>query len=128
MAIKSLPFLVLLLMCVNGGLLSQPTAFAKLYYAAIVRKGPNWTPEQTPEIVRSGQEHRQYLENLVSRGILVLAGPFTDNGEIRGIYVFKVESQQQAKTLCDQAPAVRSGHLAVEVHPWQMANEIVVRR
>jgi uncharacterized protein YciI len=127
MAMRVLACLLLLLACGNGALFSQPPAATRVYYAAIVRKGPNWTSEQTPEIVRSGQEHRQYLENLLARGVVVLAGPFTDNGDIRGIYVFKVDSELAAKKLCDAAPLVKSRRLLVEIHPWQIAKEILTR-
>ncbi len=120
---------ILLLLVASGGirLFCQSPAPAKVYYVAIVKKGPNWTPEQTPEEIRSGQEHRQYLENLLARGVVVLAGPFTDSGEIRGIYVFKVPSAIDAKKLCDASPLVKSGRLRVEVHPWQMTKEILTK-
>jgi uncharacterized protein YciI len=106
---------------------TRPATTTRVYYAAIVRKGPNWTPEQTPEIVRLGQEHRQYLETLLTRGVLVLAGPFTDNGDIRGIYLFKVDSEIEAKKLCDAAPFIKSGRLVVDIHRWQTAKEILTR-
>src|SRR6478672_8866775 len=120
---------ILLLLIASGGicLISQSQAPANGYYVAIVRKGPNWTPEQTPEVVRSGQEHRQYLKELSARGVVLLAGPFTDNGEIRGIYVFKVPSAIEAKKLCDAAPLVKSGRLLVEVHPWQITKAILTK-
>ncbi len=117
MAMRVHGWLILLLACGNGALFSQPPVAAKVYYAGIVRKGPNWTAEQTPEVVRAGQEQRQYLENLAAQGVLVLAGPFTDNGDIRGIYVFKVGSEIEAKKLCDAAPLVKSRRLLVEIHP-----------
>jgi len=124
-------FRVLLLVVLIPVALSsqQKTASAtpRIYYAGIVKKGPNWTAEQTPEVIGVNQEHQQYIEEPLSRGILLVAGPFTDNGEIRGIYISRVEPQQQAQALCDEAPAVRSGRLTVEVHPWQVANEIIVR-
>jgi uncharacterized protein len=114
---------LLIALIIPGALFSQQetASAARLYYAGIVKKGPNWTAEQTAEVVRVNQEHRQYLERLLARGVVVLAGPFTDNGEIRGIYVFKVGPEKQARALCDDAPAVSSGRLQEELHPWQMA-------
>jgi hypothetical protein len=73
MAMRLVPFLVLLAAWGNGTLWSHPRP-ARVYYTAIVRKGPNWTPEQTPEIVRSGEEQRQYLENLSARVYWCLRG------------------------------------------------------
>jgi hypothetical protein len=39
---------------------------------------------------------------------LVVAGPFGDNGELRGIFVFKVASLDEAKVLAETDPAVRA--------------------
>jgi hypothetical protein len=53
-----------------------------------------------------------------AEGKLVVAGPFMDNQPIRGIFIFNVESVDEAK----QANRYRSRHkgrqLVMELHPW----------
>ena len=94
----------------------QPT-----YFAALVMKGSKWTAERTPAMNRVSQEHRDWLHKMASEGKLALAGPFTDNGEFRGLYIFKLSSAQEIQALCDSAPAVRAGQIRVEIHPgWRI--------
>lgn len=49
---------------------------------------------------------------------MVVAGPFGDNGPLRGIFVFKVGSIDEARELAATDPAVKAGRLAIDIHPW----------
>ena len=51
---------------------------------------------------------------------LVVAGPFGDNGNLRGIFVFRVASLDEAKQLSATDPAVQAGRFVVDVHPWMV--------
>ncbi len=59
------------------------------YYVAFLYRGPNWTPQQTDETRKIQEEHLANIQKMADSGKLVVAGPFTDDGEIRGIFVFK---------------------------------------
>jgi uncharacterized protein YciI len=50
-------------------------------------------------------------------GKLILAGPFADEGDLRGMLVFRVDSPEEAKALAAQDPAVKAGRLVLEWHP-----------
>jgi hypothetical protein len=47
-----------------------------------------------------------------------LAGPFLEDGQLRGIYVFAVESVEEARKLTETDPAIQAGRLRMELHPW----------
>lgn len=49
---------------------------------------------------------------------LLVAGPFLDDGDLRGIYIFDVESVEEARALTETDPAIRRGWLEMELHPW----------
>jgi len=88
------------------------------YFIGFLKKGPTWTAVQSPELKSLQEAHLANIRRLAGTGELVLAGPFTDDGEIRGLFLFQVDSLAKAKALCETDPMVKSGHLVVELHPW----------
>ena len=96
------------------------------YYVGFLYRGPKWTPEQTPETRKLQEAHMANILKMGAEGKLVIAGPFTDNGELRGLYVFRVASAEEAKTLVESDPAVQAGRLRFELHPWYAAKNITV--
>ncbi|WP_157593110.1 YciI family protein [Rufibacter tibetensis] len=51
---------------------------------------------------------------MAADGKLTLAGPFLDNGDVRGIFIFNVNTIEEAEV----DPAVKAGRLIMESHPW----------
>ena len=89
----------------------------KKYVVAFLKKGPNRSQDSATaaELQRA---HLENIERLVNMGKLVVAGPFTDDGELRGIYIFNVATVEEAQQLTETDPAVKAGRLAMELHPW----------
>lgn len=96
---------------------TMPLKFTKAYFAFLVR-GDKWTPERTPQTEEIQKAHLANINRLAEMKKLVIAGPFGDNGRLRGIFVFKVSSLEEAKELANTDPAVQAGRLALLVHPW----------
>ena len=89
----------------------------KKYVLAFLKRGPN----RDQDSATAAQLQRAHLNNifrLADEGKLVIAGPFIDSGEIRGIYVFDVSSVEEAAELTSSDPAIKAGRLAMELHPW----------
>jgi len=84
---------------------------------AFLKAGPNRdrTPEEAQALQRA---HLDNIRRMAEEGQLVLAGPFMDDGDIRGIYVFAVDSVEDAEALTATDPAVQAGSLVMELHPW----------
>ena len=97
---------------------TEPKVEMTTYHVALLKRGAKWTPEETAEVLRIQREHMANIRKMADDGKLLLAGPFTDGGELRGMFVFKVGSAEEAKALCEQDPAVRAGRLVCELHPW----------
>jgi uncharacterized protein YciI len=95
-----------------------PTITMKTYYLGLIKKGPAWTPDETPEVRALQEGHMANIRKLGAEGKLLLAGPFLDGGDLRGLFLFEVATQEEAKALCETDPAVKAGRLVVEVHPW----------
>ena len=89
----------------------------KRYVMAFLKSGPN-RPEDPEEAQALQRAHLDNIRRMAEDGKLVLAGPFMDRGEIRGIYVFAVDSVEEAEALTATDPAVQAGSLVMELHPW----------
>ena len=89
----------------------------KQYVMAFLKKGPNRdrTPEEAAKLQKA---HMDNIGRLATEGKLVLAGPFMDDGDIRGIYIFNVTTIEEAKKLTETDPAIQAGSLVMDLHPW----------
>jgi len=96
------------------------------YYLALLRKGPSWTAERSPEVEKLQAGHMANINRLADAGKLLLAGPFADDGDLRGLFVLRAESLEEAQALCGTDPAIKAGRLKAEIHPWYSAKNIRV--
>lgn len=87
------------------------------YVLAFLKKGPNRNQDST-EAAELQTAHLANIDRLASEGKLALAGPFLDDGDLRGIYVFNVETVEEAEALTNTDPAIKAGRLIMELHPW----------
>lgn len=87
------------------------------YVMALLKREPN--RERSEEEAKKLQAaHMENIGRLAEEGKLVLAGPFIDDGELRGIYIFDVKTKEEAKALVETDPAIQQGSLEMELIPW----------
>lgn len=89
----------------------------KKYVIAFLKRGPNRDQEKE-ESDRLQRAHMDNISKLAEEGKLVLAGPFLDDTDLRGIYIFDVETIEEAEALTKTDPAIQAGSLVMELHPW----------
>jgi uncharacterized protein YciI len=101
----------------------------RLYYLYLLKKGPTWSPDSTPEIDALQEAHLANMKRLGEMGKLVINGPLFDSlvtgGEIRGIGVLKTDSFAEAQELISTDPMVKVGRLVFELHAWMVAKNIL---
>lgn len=90
------------------------------YYIAFLKSGPNRSQDST-ETAAIQQAHLEHIKKLAEAGKICIAGPFLDEGDVRGIFIFSTESLEEAVALTKQDPAVQAGRLEIEVRPWMAA-------
>lgn len=95
------------------------------YVLGLLVRGPKWTPEKTAETEKIQEGHMANINRLAELGKLSLAGPFFDDGERRGVFIFKVDSLAEAQALTDTDPAVKTGRLTIELYNWTVPNGIL---
>lgn len=90
------------------------------YFIVFLKSGPDRShnEEKAAEIQAA---HLAYLGDLYQKGIINLNGPTGGEGDIRGFSVYNVATAEEAVKYAENDPAVKSGRLVVEVHPWWLA-------
>lgn len=89
----------------------------KQYVLAYLKRGPVRS-QDSAEAAALQKAHLENIGRLAEEGKLVLAGPFLDNGDIRGIYIFNVTTIEEARELTATDPSIQQGRLVMELHPW----------
>jgi uncharacterized protein YciI len=96
----------------------QPEFKLVEFHMALLKRGPKWTGSATTETKGLETEQRAYVDSLVESGKAVIAGRLDDDGEIRGVYILRAKSADEAREWAAASPGVKSGHLIAEMHPW----------
>lgn len=89
----------------------------KTYYMVFLNKGPN----RNQDSVTAANIQKGHLENigkLHKEKKLTVAGPFLDDWNTRGIFIFDVPTEKEVIDLLNTDPAIQSGRLVYEIHPW----------
>ena len=89
----------------------------KQYVMAFLMRGDSSSADSA-EAERLQRAHLDNITRMAEEGKLLLAGPFLDNTDIRGIYIFNVSTLEEAEQLTVSDPAIKAGVLKMELHPW----------
>jgi uncharacterized protein YciI len=94
-----------------------PAGFEQ-YTLVLMKRGDKWNPN-APEFMDVMKQHHAFVKLMIDEGNLAVAGPFPfgDQGELRGVGIFRVGAEQTAKLVQDD-PIVKAGLLKPEMHPW----------
>lgn len=94
----------------------------KQYVMCLLKRGPNrGQSDEEAKVIQSG--HLNHINQMADSGYILVAGPFGDDGDLRGILVYDVPSVEKAKELQSADPAIISGRLIAEFHPWWTSKE-----
>lgn len=89
----------------------------KTYVMVFLKKGAN--RNQTAEEAKKIQsQHMDHLKKMHEEGKLLMAGPFTDDHDIKGILVMNSIDIDEVKNIVEEDPAIKVGRLKAEYHLW----------
>jgi uncharacterized protein YciI len=94
------------------------------YYVGLLMRGPNWMPAASPELDQLQAGHIAHKVRLGESGQLIMNGPCADNGNLRGISIYKVDSLAEAQALANEDPMVKIGRLVMEWHAWLVPKKV----
>lgn len=100
---------------------TEPLKMEAVYFG-FLKKGPNRKEGDgdTPEIKKLQDDHIANIVRLANMKKMVMAGPFGDDGELRGIFVFRVASMKEAQDLAGSDPMIKIDRLRIDLHPWHV--------
>ena len=101
---------------------SKPTVEnqIKQYWFVMLIKGDNRTQDSaTAAKIQEG--HMANINRLYYEGKLKVAGPFGDDGDWLGIFIFDCTTKEEVVQLLKTDPAIAAGRLAYDIHPWWTA-------
>ena len=88
------------------------------YVLVVLKSGPTRMPDGEARTAMFAG-HMANIQRLAKEGKLAVAGPFmpSDSGW-RGLFIFAVESIEEAKALTETDPVIVNGEMVAEYHPW----------
>ena len=89
----------------------------KQYWFVMLKKGPK-RDHPADEAQRLQAGHMANMQAYAERGILHIAGPMMDDGDIRGIFILDAPDRAGAEAMCNDDPAVQAGRLVCDIRPW----------
>src|SRR6478752_5063819 len=96
---------------------SRPEDQISRYWFVMLTSGSNRTQDSITA-VKIQEGHMANINKLYYEGKIKVAGPFGDNGNWRGIFILDCETKEEVEKLLTTDPAISSGRLSFEIHPW----------
>jgi uncharacterized protein len=120
-------FLLLLATVLSASAYSQKDSLSKKmedqirqYWFVMLTKGKNRSQDSaTAAGIQAG--HLANINRLYYAGTLKVAGPFGDDGNWLGIFIFDCATKEEVEKILQTDPAVAAGRLAYDIRPWWTA-------
>lgn len=98
----------------------KPVNQVKEYWFVMLTKGNNRT-QDSAAAAKIQEGHMANINRLYYEGKLKVAGPFGDEGNWRGIFIFDCKTKEEVESILQTDPAIAAGRLAYEIHSWWTA-------
>lgn len=87
------------------------------YVMCFLKTGPLKVDDATKraELMKG---HFGMINRLAGEGKLIVAGPFIEGGDFRGIYLFDAKTVEEARKLTETDPSIKEGYFKVEFIKW----------
>lgn len=90
------------------------------YWFVLLVKGPNRSQDSaTAANIQKG--HLANITRLYNEGKIKVAGPFGEEGDWQGIFIFDAASKEEVEKMLKSDPAIAAGRLNYEIKSWYTA-------
>lgn len=107
---------------------NEPEWEMKTYYFVFLNAAPDRPKIDSVKSAEIQAGHMANIDKMFKAGKCRLAGPFLDGGEMRGIFILDVASEEEARELLSYDPAISSGRLVPVIKPWFGPAGLIVER
>lgn len=90
------------------------------YWFVLLKAGPNRN-QDSATAAEIQKAHLANITKLYNEGKLKVAGPFGEDGDWQGLFIFDCKSKEEVDQLLKTDKAVASGRLIYEIHSWYTA-------
>jgi uncharacterized protein YciI len=95
----------------------KPPAGMDVYLFGVLRRGA--TSRATGAEAEALQRaHLENMQRMVDAGLMIGAGPIGDNGDYRGVFIFKNGVRDKIETMLKGDPLIQSGRLVLDLLTW----------
>jgi uncharacterized protein len=88
------------------------------YVVGLFHRVPDRPDLSEEETDRIQQGHMANMRQLTERGELISAGPFEEDGDLRGVMIFSFGSPARARELFANDPAILNRRIVLELLTW----------
>ncbi len=100
----------------------------KQYYLVMLVRGKDRDKISDTAVINKLQAgHMANMDRLAKEGKLLVAGPFGDDGNWRGLFILDCNTKEEAEAILSTDPAIKAGRLDYELHPWWTAMNSVFK-
>jgi uncharacterized protein YciI len=96
---------------------TAPEKQIRLYWFVLLTSGPHRDQDKATA-ARIQEGHLANIRRLHAEGLLKVAGPFADEGNWQGIFIFDVPDRKELEKILQTDPAIAAGRLNYEIHSW----------
>ena len=86
------------------------------YVLGLLLRAPNRAEISDAEAEEIQEGHLAHINRMRERGDLIVAGPLLDDGNLRGILIFRTSSVDQVQHWTEGDPAIQQHRLVLELH------------
>lgn len=97
---------------------NEPEFEMKMYYFVFLNSVKNLRVIDSTTAMEIQKGHMANIERMFNEGKLRLAGPFEDGGEMRGILILDVATEEEAYKQINMDPAIINGMLEAVIKKW----------
>jgi uncharacterized protein YciI len=100
----------------------KPKYEMKQYWFVMLVKGKDRDKITDTTVLKKLQAgHMENIQRLADLGVLNVAGPFGDDGNWRGLFIFDCKTKEEVEGYLKSDPAIAAGRMDYEIHPWWTA-------